>query len=94
VPVILGDDGMREVVGGLGVRISAAVEPEPAADEPVRRDGRRQRPGAAALDREGEAITAAMRRSGGVVARAARELGISRQTLYRRLDSLAIPRLR
>jgi DNA-binding NtrC family response regulator len=38
------------------------------------------------------AIEAALQRSGGVVAQAAVELGLSRQALYRRLDRLGIPR--
>ncbi|HRN61454.1 MAG TPA: sigma-54 dependent transcriptional regulator [Luteimonas sp.] len=39
-----------------------------------------------------EAIEAALRRSGGVMAQAAAELGMSRQALYRRLDRYGIPR--
>jgi DNA-binding NtrC family response regulator len=38
------------------------------------------------------AIEAALARSGGVLAQAAAELGLSRQALYRRLDRLGIPR--
>ena len=38
------------------------------------------------------AIEAALARSGGIVAQAAAELGLSRQALYRRLDRLGIPR--
>jgi len=39
-----------------------------------------------------EAIVAALNRHGGTVARAARELGLSRQALYRRMDKYGIPR--
>jgi transcriptional regulator of acetoin/glycerol metabolism len=39
-----------------------------------------------------DAIEAALRRAGGVVAQAAAELGLSRQALYRRMDKLSIPR--
>ena len=39
-----------------------------------------------------EALVAALERHGGTVARAARELGISRQALYRRMDKFGIPR--
>ncbi len=35
-------------------------------------------------------IRAALARAGGVVARAARELGLSRQSLYRRLEKLGL----
>ncbi len=38
------------------------------------------------------AIVAALDRHGGTVARAARELGLSRQALYRRMDKYGIPR--
>ena len=38
------------------------------------------------------AIEAALARSGGVLAQAAADLGLSRQALYRRLDRLGIPR--
>ena len=38
------------------------------------------------------AIEAALARSGGVLAQAAAELGLSRQALYRRLDRLGIAR--
>ena len=37
-------------------------------------------------------IEAALARSGGVLAQAAADLGLSRQALYRRLDRLGIPR--
>jgi DNA-binding NtrC family response regulator len=42
------------------------------------------------LDRT--AIEAALARSGGVIAQAAHQLGLSRQALYRRMDKLGIPR--
>jgi transcriptional regulator of acetoin/glycerol metabolism len=38
------------------------------------------------------AIEAALKRSGGVLAQAAAELGLSRQALYRRLDRLGLDR--
>jgi DNA-binding NtrC family response regulator len=38
------------------------------------------------------AIEAALARTGGVIAQAAAELGLSRQALYRRMDKLGIPR--
>jgi len=38
------------------------------------------------------AVALALARSGGVIARAAAELGLSRQALYRRMDKLGIPR--
>jgi DNA-binding NtrC family response regulator len=49
-------------------------------------------PGAAAAEREPDPaeIRAALARAGGVVARAARELGLSRQSLYRRMEKLGI----
>jgi DNA-binding NtrC family response regulator len=37
-------------------------------------------------------IEAALARTGGVVAQAAAELGLSRQALYRRMEKLSIPR--
>jgi DNA-binding NtrC family response regulator len=55
-----------------------------------------QRAAAAAADAEPEvdrdSIEQALARSGGVLAQAAADLGISRQALYRRLDKLGIPR--
>jgi len=39
-----------------------------------------------------DAIALALRRSGGVVAQAAAELGLSRQALYRRMERLGIAR--
>ena len=53
------------------------------------------RPPAAPGDRGGtgrDAIVEALSRHGGTVARAARELGLSRQALYRRMDKYGIPR--
>jgi DNA-binding NtrC family response regulator len=48
--------------------------------------------GAAGAEREPDAdeIRAALARAGGVVARAARELGLSRQSLYRRMEKLGL----
>jgi len=48
--------------------------------------------GPAATEREPDAaeIRAALARAGGVVARAARELGLSRQSLYRRMEKLGL----
>ncbi len=48
--------------------------------------------GAATPEREPDAgeIRAALARAGGVVARAARELGLTRQSLYRRMDKLGL----
>ena len=50
--------------------------------------------GAAAVENEPdrEAIEQALARTGGVVAQAATELGLSRQALYRRMERLGIAR--
>jgi DNA-binding NtrC family response regulator len=42
------------------------------------------------LELEREAIEAALERARGVVSRAAAELGLSRQALYRRMERLGI----
>lgn len=51
-----------------------------------------QSPGAIADEPDRNSIEAALERSGGVLAQAASELGLSRQALYRRLDRLGIKR--
>jgi DNA-binding NtrC family response regulator len=45
-----------------------------------------------AMDIDEQTINDALGRNGGVVARAARELGLSRQALYRRMDKFGIPK--
>ncbi len=44
------------------------------------------------VDIDEETINEALGRNGGMVARAARELGLSRQALYRRMDKFGIPK--
>ncbi|MCC7097722.1 MAG: sigma-54-dependent Fis family transcriptional regulator [Thermomonas sp.] len=67
-----------------GNTVSAADLGLPAASPPV--------PGSVADEPDRAAIEAALARSGGVLAQAAAELGLSRQALYRRLDRLGIAR--
>jgi DNA-binding NtrC family response regulator len=61
--------------------------------------GQLSQPGAAGLGGaaptsppDADAIETALSRHGGVIARAAADLGMSRQALYRRMDKLGIPR--
>ncbi len=46
----------------------------------------------AANDLDAQTVKVALERNGGVVAHAARELGLSRQALYRRMDKFGLPR--
>ena len=74
----------RAALLAQGNTVSAADLGLPAASPPVPSSG------ADELDRA--TIEAALARSGGVLAQAAAELGLSRQALYRRLDRLGIAR--
>jgi len=69
--------GERITVGDLGLPAALAATSAAASSD-------------AEPDRE--AIEAALRRAGGVVAQAANELGLSRQALYRRMERLGIER--
>jgi DNA-binding NtrC family response regulator len=70
-------EGTRIGVADLGLPAASAGTPVVAASE-------------AEPDRD--AIEAALRKAGGVVAQAAAELGLSRQALYRRMERLGIER--
>src|SRR5688572_20393900 len=70
-------EGTRIGVADLGLPAASAGTPAVAASE-------------AEPDRD--AIEAALRKAGGVVAQAAAELGLSRQALYRRMERLGIER--
>ncbi len=58
--------------------------PAPGASRPL------PPPDAAASDAERGSIEEALIRAGGVVAKAAAEMGLSRQALYRRMERLGI----
>jgi DNA-binding NtrC family response regulator len=69
-----------------------AAHADAAHAEPAQRRGDSDRPGAvpAALDPERVTIEEALLRASGVVSKAAAELGMSRQALYRRMERLGI----
>jgi DNA-binding NtrC family response regulator len=66
----------------LGVQRTAAPTLRPSSIPPVRELSNQ--------DSEREALEAALVRAGGVVSRAAAELGLSRQALYRRMERLGV----
>ena len=85
----VGDLGVRNAVQRAALLSGERIEAEalglqsPASATPAHGAG--DEPDRAAIE-------AALARSGGIVAQAAAELGLSRQALYRRLDRLGIPR--
>ena len=76
---------------GLDLGLDNAAHPDAHA-EPTTRKGDSDRPGAAsgAHDPERATIEEALLRASGVVSKAAAELGMSRQALYRRMERLGI----
>ncbi|HWO12058.1 MAG TPA: sigma-54 dependent transcriptional regulator [Polyangiaceae bacterium] len=78
--------GARPVTGATPVQAAPASTPEPASRPPVAPST-----GSNALeDAERAVVESALARASGVVSRAAAELGLSRQALYRRMDRLGI----
>ena len=87
------DEEQRRLVGEiLHMGEMAVAQLEAALDVVERRDDRAAQRVIGNDDTESErrAIVAALEAHAGVVARAAAELGLSRQALYRRMDRLGI----
>ena len=76
------DEAHLQLVPGGAAAPAAGVRSAPGAAAGA--------PGPAAPDQA--AVESALTRHGGVIARAAADLGMSRQALYRRMDKLGIPR--
>jgi len=80
--------GPRPITGASAAVVAAAPASTP---EPASRPAPAPSPGANALEEAERAVVeSALARASGVVSRAAAELGLSRQALYRRMDRLGI----
>jgi DNA-binding NtrC family response regulator len=93
--ITTGDLGLGAgVPGGVGAGGAARAEgprrPTPATPLAALGPGAPSRPPAGEPDPERAAIEEALVRAGGVVAKAAAEMGLSRQALYRRMERLGI----
>jgi DNA-binding NtrC family response regulator len=75
---------------GAGAAVAAPRRATPAMPLAPLGPGAPPRPPAGELDPERAAIEEALVRAGGVVAKAAAEMGLSRQALYRRMERLGI----
>lgn len=76
--------------GGAGVRLGAMSTPMPASNPGAGAGSMRAAEADPASEEERAGIQEALLRAGGVVAKAAAEMGLSRQALYRRMERLGI----
>ena len=85
---------VRELKNALQRAVLLAAGPEITAADLALRGAPPPAPATAPVDEEPDrkTIEAALARTGGVIAQAAADLGLSRQALYRRMEKLSIPR--